>query len=487
MDSTGTGTGTAGTGTGSVSRMITHTVASEQVDFMVVSYECHDAAVLTGFGSHSKVTKWQILAGLNSQAINITLTVDKNPISGAKVGVECNENQVFPGPGSKTGTLKKDFTWTYPFRCVLKGIGQRDLYEFRPRIFENEWFKGTVISQRSDGNFEALVDMPGDGGKVRKTTIPLLKQEQIREANTKKPIVVPKSELVLQVPASDPLKGTLTVDGTDLLTSYFARPTPCRMRKEPGSEVFSMLSENPELTLKVDKNRESVSVPGGHTLLQDWLTGEAKLVEQSGDRSRRSWKIELGPYGQSAVHEVVIEKKWKKSKIVTLSIDGMPLVEAAAEDFRHRVASAGWTCDFRFVGEKILSFQVHETDSNGRPFDSTDTISRRIKYAHSCQVSLENLSDFSDASLRVDGRNFRELRPRSDTDFHEKPLIITPQVLYSSYDIEVPYKTREGTVHGGLGGLGLGTVGQKMGFLFWCCAAGSEDRGKEIVAGVETT
>mmetsp|Transcript_30153 Transcript_30153/g.65875 ORF Transcript_30153/g.65875 Transcript_30153/m.65875 type:complete len:489 (-) Transcript_30153:134-1600(-) len=465
-------------------RAKTQNVDKGEVDFMVVSYSCLDGALLTGFGSHSKVTKWRVLPALNAEPINISVEVDTSAIMAPKVGIQWNGKRLYPETGTAgTGKLKQDFTYRCPFRSIFRGIGQRGLFEIKPRIFEDAWFPGTVISQRSDGLFEAVVEFPDGVGGYRETNFPAVKQEQIREVRTGHPIVVVKSELLLSVPHADPLKATLTVDGEELHARHFARPTP-RPEKADGP------SPSPQMFLKVDKLRKNVSVPGGHSNLRDWLDGEPKLVSQASERLKRSWTFQLGPYGEMAEHTVTLEKKWTKGKVITLSIDDIPLVEAAASDFKRKADqtstanSEEWGCDFRFVGEKLLSIEVHETDRDGNALDSTGMVQKRTKYVHNCSVHLTSMSDLREAVFKIGGRNFRELPERPPKPATEADIQITPQVLLDSYQIAVPFKTNDKVQLGLLNNLGLGEMSGVLGnpgsmgrpaewqhLLFGCCKA----------------
>merc|ERR1712194_943743 len=98
-----------------------------------------------------------------------------------------------------------------------------------------------------------------------------------------------------------------------------------------------------------------------------------------------------------------------------------------------------WRCDFQFVGERVLDFEVYKTNKEGATLDSTDHVKECRKHVHKCSVLIPNDKDFTSAQLFLDGTLFQDMCMKSPE--HEEPkLSINPMALMSSYGISVPYK-----------------------------------------------
>merc|ERR1711904_131741 len=132
-------------------------------------------------------------------------------------------------------------------------------------------------------------------------------------------------------------------------------------------------------------------------------------------------------------------KKDTLGKIVTLLVDGTVLVEAAAADIGCASQSDEWHCSFKFIGERILDFEVFKTNKDGSPLDETAHVIERRKYVHECAIRIPNMWDVSTAMLTIDGKSFSEL-PVKPISYKEEPLSMEPRALLHSYGITAPYK-----------------------------------------------
>eukprot|EP00448_Togula_jolla_P022170 CAMPEP_0170581200 /NCGR_PEP_ID=MMETSP0224-20130122/6913_1 /TAXON_ID=285029 /ORGANISM="Togula jolla, Strain CCCM 725" /LENGTH=1182 /DNA_ID=CAMNT_0010904321 /DNA_START=25 /DNA_END=3573 /DNA_ORIENTATION=- len=394
------------------------------VGFMVMSHSC--LAV-----GPRKVVSWKVVDGLESDPIDVRLEVET---ATSAVSIDFGNKRVFPERGSGSlKTLEQDFFWRQPLQATLKGLRQKNRFEINA-LRGSEWLKGNIVTQGSEGFFEGFVNLPDNGGGLRETFFPALRQDQIREAATGAAITIQKNELLLEVPWDDPLKTTLCVNGENVLARHFARPTPRAARPDEHSAM-------PELLLRVDKSRETVTIPMGLAAFQHWLSSEAKLVSSKSEILRSSWAVQLGPHGEFAEHVVMVEKK--PGNVVCLSIDGSVLVEAVAEDFKQvettKGVSSEWSCEFRFVGEKIITFEIFEEDELGA-LSSKSLVSKRSKSIHKCSVNLPKLSDLREAIFFIDGQQAVDLGDRVTSGDSFESFDITPQELLSTYDILVPHK-----------------------------------------------
>merc|ERR1711907_650395 len=99
-----------------------------------------------------------------------------------------------------------------------------------------------------------------------------------------------------------------------------------------------------------------------------------------------------------------------------------------------------WRCDFRFIGEKILDFEVYKTNNDGDALDEKDNVEEKRKYMHMCSVIVPNTHDFRSAQFFIDNQDFREL-PVMPVSFHQEPgLCMSPLAMLHTYGITVPFK-----------------------------------------------
>jgi len=173
------------------------------------------------------------------------------------------------------------------------------------------------------------------------------------------------------------------------------------------------------------------------------------------------------------------------SSIATLSVDGDLLVESNAEDLD--CPPGQWECKFRFKGERVLNFEVHETSADGHPQDATSSVQQKIRYSRECEIKIVNDHDVRQAQLRLDGILFEKLKSKPSAH-QESPMRLTPQAFSMSYPVStvkpepghpdtyplvVPFKVNEGAP------LALEAHMQKAKELLELLAAGLENLGNE--------
>jgi len=374
-------------------------------------------------------------------------------------------------------SFKQDFHWDIPFRGVVRGIGQQRCFEFRSVATSREqWFKATLTQQRDDGRFKATVEMPDGKGGVKEVDYPAIAKENIREAHgQKRPLVLPNRSLNLCVPQSDPLHATLAGDDGELLTHHFARYSPAP-KQSLNDSTFVRSVERPSIKFSVSKDRQQVTTEVGHTILNQFLTGQVfGLTNEVSSALKKEWTIRLGPFAE---HKIRIEKKHKSSKLISLSVDGDLLAESTAEDLES--PEGHWACQFRFVGERSLDWEVHESDENGRTLDSTGLVHQPMKFGVSCMVYFEeSLRDLSEARLYIDGNDFTELLEPPE-NINELGLCLRPEALEGSYSLRVPYKCRDALVHQSLANSMLGLFGG----IFAVCHCNSSESSNDLVVDV---
>jgi len=284
-------------------------------------------------------------------------------------------------------------------------------------------FPATITGQREDGHFEVNAQELDTNGRIIELKYPAVHKDNLREASSKKPLAVPEDSLMLDVPKQDPLRAVLSMANGDKVTHHFGRPSP------PPAAVV----KKPEIAFKVSKDRSEVSVNVGHRVLSHFVSGDVQTKACEADKLKHSWTFMLGPFAE---HKVEIAKRHTMGKVVTLLVDGEVLVEATGAD----IGCQGheWQCKFRLVGERVLDFQVHKTNSDGAPLEATGNVKEMRKYVHECFVTIPNDWDFSTARLFIDGVHFAELAMENEKH-KEENLTMTPMSLLQSHSISTPY------------------------------------------------
>jgi hypothetical protein len=428
--------------------MRTVAIDTSEVDFMVLGFSCRDSSVLASLGNHSKESRWKVQAGLGTKPFDISVHVDKTVLSSAEVKIEVNGMQVFPSNGIAKSKLLEDFRWFTTFRGTLKNIGVQGCYEVCPTNWgEQHWYRATLVKQNYDV-FEVTIQLPDKGGGFRESHLPAVRVENIRESGTKRPVILPQRHLILTVPKTDPLQATLAVDDSKLITHYFARPTPppgegqdqfrpkqrTRTAHAPGAEPGGHRTTTATVHFKVNQERTQVVANVGHRTLDSFLKCEPRLVRQDATKSEHTWVLQIGPFAE---HEIQVQKKYARSRIVTLTVDGELLAEASADDLD--CESDLWECKFRLKGEKCLSFEVFESSRDGITLGTTGVVERRLPYYLDCQVMLTDEKDFHCSELMVAGRPSNTL-PLSKAEDEERNIMCTPEALMMQHQLPIPSK-----------------------------------------------
>jgi len=397
-----------------------------QVDIMVVEFRSHDSTVGSAIGRNHRETQWKVMYDHTKAPIDIKLQAQEHKLHSHEVSVECNGLHILHGAGNHTkAKMAEDFHYQWPFRATIRGVNEVGFFEFSPPHFCNSrWFPATITSQRQDGLFEVRAQEPDANGRMAEMTYQAVHKDNLREAASGNPLSVSENCLKLEVPKHDPLHASLRLANGEPVTHHFGRASP----------HLATGQKKPELALKVSKDRSMVTGNVGHRVLSHFVSGEVQAVNCDMERLKHSWTLQVGPFAE---HTIQIEKKHTLGKIVTLSVDDEVLVESNAVDIG--CTGKEWQCTFRFVGERILDFEVYKTNKEGSALDDTAHVKERRTYVHECCVTVSNEWDFSSAHLLVDGKAFTELPTKPQV--HDEPnLTMAPLAMLHSYGVATPYK-----------------------------------------------
>jgi hypothetical protein len=171
------------------------------------------------------------------------------------------------------------------------------------------------------------------------------------------------------------------------------------------------------------------------------MASQAKSVRSAMKRAgfmfgygSKTWVIQI----RHSEHTIEIERKWRHTKLITLRVDGEILAEGTPEDIDcHR---GMWQCTFRFIGERVIVFDMFETSAEGTPLNTKVKEEQRHNITHACVVSVTNFNDMSLSTLTVNGVDYRQLPQQMATPPSEHNLSTALMVLEAQYDITVPVK-----------------------------------------------
>lgn len=127
---------------------------------------------------------------------------------------------------------------------------------------------------------------------------------------------------------------------------------------------------------------------------------------------------------QQRRHMIELEKK---SGSVSLTVDGEVLCDALAEDLSGKHGK--WQCSFQLFGERIVDWEVYQTNVDGTVLHTTGEVRERSSFAEGV----------SDARLAVDGIDFDEL-PQHRELHNKQPLVCSQEAFVGSFGAQVPHK-----------------------------------------------
>jgi hypothetical protein len=394
-----------------------------EINMMVRKFFCQSSTVGNAIGRNSKEIHWAVGHDRRAPPLDIKLHVQEHKLHSTGVRVELNGQPIFGGAGAAKSPMMEDFCYRWPLRATIRGISEQNFYEMQfPHSMHDIWFPATITCQREDGLFEVTAHESNQYGEVRDVKYPAVDRNNLREALTRKPVVVPEDVLLLEVPKEDPLQAALKLASGKLITQHFGKPSP------------PLLAQERELCFKVKKDRSQIIADAGVSVLAHFVSGEVKSIKSDVERLRRTWALQLGPFAE---HTVEISKNYTLGKVITLLVDGEVLIECTPADIG--CSDSEWSCTFKLVGERVMDFEVHKTNKDGSPLEATDHVKERRSYMHECKVVLPNDWDFSHAKLLVDGVQFSEL-PIRMPEREEQELCMDPVAFQHAYGITVPFK-----------------------------------------------
>jgi hypothetical protein len=161
-----------------------------------------------------------------------------------------------------------------------------------------------------------------------------------------------------------------------------------------------------EQVLGFQQHGDPVEINVSASVLRHFLSGELRRGDMQVDRLQKDWVVQLGPF---ATHTIRLLKKSHMHPVMTLYVDNDVLVECMSSDIGGDPNV--FRCKFRFVGERVMDFNVFEETKDGVPLDSKSVVSKPYQYCHIVEVIYPHkaIDNLAAASLRIDGVPFEQL------------------------------------------------------------------------------
>jgi hypothetical protein len=462
-------------------RASTQVVGTTDISFLVLQHIVHDSKSLASLASHQKRSSWKIALLSDLRPMEFDVSVDKRTLSYPEVSVSKDGEQLFPESNQKQAKMNSDFIWTQPTRGKLKDLGKKGVYLAKPlRSSGDRWLKAVIVEQHDDQTFDADAwvpsnDEPGKFNEVHLANIPVQNIRKVGPGGGER-VEIPRRNLVLTVPAKEPLKATLSVDDgsgnpetEQDIGELLGRVTPRMEVLAAGSAGEApVVCKKSNLELHVSKDGKKVSASASQPVVEHFLNSEVRAVKQEFGMDSHKWIVQLGPYAE---HTISLERRQKGSPILTLVVDGDILLQCSGEDLAGVGKAPGsyWKCQFRFLGEKSINWNL---DTSGIKDASGDkqVVSKKIKVEYECNVIFEESKrDLTAARFSIDDQDFKEL-PEKDERQESNHSVMKDfelDTFASAYRLEVPKpKIAPKELKQPTGVLG--------GFFAACCSTGAD-------------
>lgn len=409
-------------------------VDMNDLDVMVLSYSCFNENSKKSLGPDCYEATWKVRVGQNPTPIVIQVHVDRSNPGVPNVRITSDGECIFPKDSTcEMAKIRGDFQHKWHFTGSIEGMHETNHFEILTTLSQ-EWLPATMLCETPEGCYDMVAEMPDSQGGFKYVVFPGVSKGDIRYASSHKIPEARERFLMLEVPAQDPANAVLSVDDCELVTLYFARPSPA-----PGGPCRS-------LHLQVSQDRTEVLANMSHLALTDFMKSEVRAVDdvwhyQAQDVLKRSWIIQLGHFAE---HSIQLEKSQLENSHYRLLVDGDTVVAASLDDLD--CDDDTWECTFHLVGERSVEFDVYEMDEVGSSSASVGRIVQKHKYSHECRVTVQHVHDDEKIiELIVDDKNYNAL-PHLPASKDETLVRVTVEELKASYGIDVPHKVARRSV-----------------------------------------
>jgi hypothetical protein len=431
-----------------LSRAKTQNVVDSDVVFLVLEHKAHDNKTERSLAAHQKRISWKVALVHDLRPMEFAVSVDQRATFNPEVNVTKDGEQLFPSEGSKTmAKLSSDFIWTQPMRGKLPDIGKTGVYLVRPLHGREQWYKATITEQHNDQTFDATAlvpstdpSQPQKGTEVQLQNLPVQNIRRVGKGgagHNMEKVEIPQRNLVLTVPAKEPVKATLAVDDgsgrpetEEDIGKLLGRVSPCiAIKSAVGDQPVPCKGTSLQLVLSKedDRGRKSISGNACQAVVEQFLTSEPRAVKTEASMDSHSWTVQLGPFAE---HTIVLERRHKGSHMLTLTVDGELLVESSGPDLGS--PNGYWKATFRFVGEKTLEWNL---EAMGLGI----VRQKKEKVDYECMILFEeSKKELRTARFTIDEEDFKEMPDKIDTAGHRNIDNVEYDQFKRAYNIEAP-------------------------------------------------
>lgn len=337
-------------------------------------------------------------------------------------------------------------------------------------------FPAVLTKQLANGCFDVVVFKPNTHytqgvAKYMALEFPAMSRSNIFLTATSENVQLPDSSLCLQVSRVSPHNASLHISGESFL-NYLGRPSPNSSSSKPPRIMIDcpkqvvqarakQVLQQGVLGLSPPVQEKPVQINAQTSVFTHFLSGEIRRGHTDGSRLQRSWTLQLGPF---ATHTVRLVKKSHASAIMTLYVDDEVLVECLSTDLGG--SRDVWRCKFALVGERQMTFRVHEESKDGWPSDSRCEMTKSFQYRHEVEVAYSHraIDNLVDAALQVDSNAFNTFPCIVESREGDANLSITPSALKLQFGIEIPKKASAHDTRGIVHQLGSKAIQQAGGW-----------------------
>lgn len=373
--------------------------------------------------ANAKSIRWKILFDREAAPLDLHIGV-RDFGNSREVSVAADGAPLLRG--QEALSMTEDFHYDWLLHSTVPGIGEVNFFDVQHQGGE-EWLPATITWQQN-GVFEVIAQTEDESGEVQRLQLDGVKKSNLRRADTQKPIVIMESCLMLCVPKRNPLAAVLSVNDDEMVTHRFGRPSP------PHTQAKASIS------LQLSRDRNFITASVSERVLGHFASGETFAETSTVDKTESSWVFHLGPLAR---HTLTISRHSSMNGLLDLHADGELFIHACASDLG--CEDGTWRCSFRFIGERVLDFEVFKTDTNGFPLEETGHVEEKRKYVHECSVVVSDESDLSTAQFAIDGVDFKRL-PTLARSGREPTAAMSSLAMLQTYGIEAPNKVDRNAV-----------------------------------------
>lgn len=374
----------------------------------------------------------------------VKIKIDETGITSRKVLINCTQNwvegsqQLYPmvqGAHAALGTNGFDKTWH--FVAPPKNMNVAGHYVAKPIQFTD--YRPCIVKEANPGGSTYTIElMPTPGSGANGEIVTNVLGTSILEKETEKAIKSETHELVLKVEQDNKhaISAKILLNEKDI-TREFTRPTPAVLPPGPPGAPASKL---PDIIAKVSPDRRTVSCNYGEMVLEAQRLGlvfkdTAKIPKATKDK--RVWKIKVGAFGE---HEIALTRHHGvlTQDRAELTVDGCLLVSATAEDLGGQI----WSCPFSLAGAGACTFEVHQTNADGKDTHQVVAETRKLKATKvDCVVTIDNWKTMEESTLEVDSVPWMSLRdPMKEEKYNEKIEDMTASKFEDLVGMKIPTK-----------------------------------------------